>query len=262
MARARNIKPSFFKNETLVELPFEHRLLFVGLWTLADRDGKLEDRPKRIKMEVFPADDVNVEAGLSLLEESGFIERYEADGVKVIVINNFAKHQSPHHTEKASELPNKDGSFTVNPRKQNGGNPPDSLNPDSLNPDSPHSPPKGAPPPSDPKRTRKTSLPDGFDISEPVRAWAERNGYGQLQARLDHFIGYVKANGKTYANWDQALMNAIRDDWAKLGAPAIAKSGTGWWIPAGFPDQFQAENAGCTERSAHSWRDGKRLETA
>ena len=132
MARARNIKPSFFKNETLVELPFEHRLLFVGLWTLADRDGKLEDRPKRIKMEVFPADDVNVEAGLSLLEESGFIERYEAAGVKVIVINNFAKHQSPHHTEKASELPNKDGSFTVKSRKQNGGNPPDSLNPDSL----------------------------------------------------------------------------------------------------------------------------------
>ena len=55
MARARNIKPAFFKNETLVELPVETRLLFIGLWTLADREGRLEDRPKRIKMEIYPA---------------------------------------------------------------------------------------------------------------------------------------------------------------------------------------------------------------
>jgi len=39
MARSRNIKPGFFKNDHLVELPFEYRLLFAGLWTLADREG-------------------------------------------------------------------------------------------------------------------------------------------------------------------------------------------------------------------------------
>ncbi|CAB3712877.1 hypothetical protein CEY09_30415 [Achromobacter marplatensis] len=136
MARARNIKPGFFKNDTLVELPFEHRLLFVGLWTLADRDGKLEDRPKKIKMEIFPADNVDVEQGLSLLAENGFIERYEAEGVKVIMVCNFSRHQSPHHTEKASTLPSNNGEATVNERKQDGGNPPDSLIPDSLIPDS------------------------------------------------------------------------------------------------------------------------------
>ena len=32
MARARNIKPSFFLNEDIVELPCEARLLFIGLW--------------------------------------------------------------------------------------------------------------------------------------------------------------------------------------------------------------------------------------
>ena len=65
MARARNIKPSFFTNEDLVELSFETRLLFIGLWTLADRAGRLEDRPKRIKMAVFPADSVDVERSLA-----------------------------------------------------------------------------------------------------------------------------------------------------------------------------------------------------
>ena len=48
MARARNIKPGFFANDLLVDLPFEVRLLFIGLWTIADRAGRLCDRPKKI----------------------------------------------------------------------------------------------------------------------------------------------------------------------------------------------------------------------
>jgi hypothetical protein len=116
--RARNIKPGFWKNEDLVDLAFEHRLLFIGLWMLADREGRLEDRPKRIKMELFPCDNVNVEAGLQELCSLGLLERYEYQGVKVILITKFAEHQSPHHSEKRSELPGKAGYDTVsNPKK-------------------------------------------------------------------------------------------------------------------------------------------------
>lgn len=111
--RARNIKPGFWKNEDLVDLAFEHRLLFIGLWMLADREGRLEDRPKRIKMELFPCDNVNVEAGLQELCGLGLLERYEYQGVKVILITKFAEHQSPHHSEKRSELPGKAGYDTV-----------------------------------------------------------------------------------------------------------------------------------------------------
>jgi hypothetical protein len=49
MPRTRQIKPGFFKNDELAELPIEARLLFAGLWTIADREGRLEDRPKKIK---------------------------------------------------------------------------------------------------------------------------------------------------------------------------------------------------------------------
>jgi len=96
MLCARTIKPGFFKNEYLVELPFEYRLLFAGLWMLADSEGHLEDRPKRIKMELFPVDDVDVDRGLNELARYGFIERYECeeDDVQVISIPNFAKHQA------------------------------------------------------------------------------------------------------------------------------------------------------------------------
>jgi hypothetical protein len=105
MARARNIKPGFFKNEILADLPCETRLLFIGLWTLADREGRLEDRPKRIKAELFAFDDFEVEPMLDRLRTDGFVLRYEVDGKRYIEITNFVKHQDPHYKEKASEIP-------------------------------------------------------------------------------------------------------------------------------------------------------------
>ena len=105
MARARNIKPGFFHNADLVELPIETRMLFIGLWTIADRDGRLPDRPKQIKMEIYPADSLDIEAMLVDLVEGGFIQRYQVDGKRFIQVENFLKHQHPHRDEKPSTIP-------------------------------------------------------------------------------------------------------------------------------------------------------------
>ncbi|EMM6786199.1 hypothetical protein [Pseudomonas aeruginosa] len=106
MARARNIKPGIMANEELAELSHSHRLLFIYLWMLADREGRLEDRPKRIKAEAFPYDDgLDVESMLDDLVSAGFIQRYEQCGVRAVQVLNFAKHQTPHSREKASVIP-------------------------------------------------------------------------------------------------------------------------------------------------------------
>jgi hypothetical protein len=175
--RARNIKPALFKNEHIADLnPFD-RLLFIGLWCMADREGRLEDRPKRIKMELFPCDNYDVEAGLLRLQvaDGGLIRRYEVCGFQVISVTNFLKHQNPHGTEADSLLPNEDGIFTKYERNKNKhvssgpiflslkemqdngyitvtkqvctgmetvSKPPDSLIPDSLIPESPLNPPR------------------------------------------------------------------------------------------------------------------------
>ena len=109
MARARNIKPSFFANDDLAEIDPLGRILFIGLWTLADREGRLEDRPRRIKAEVLPYDDCDADQLLQDLHDHGFVLRYEVEGTKCIQIVNFTKHQDPHYKEKASELPAPEG---------------------------------------------------------------------------------------------------------------------------------------------------------
>ena len=105
MARSRNIKPGFFVNEYLVELPFETRLLFAGLWTLADREDRLEDRPKKIKMAIFPADDVDVNQSLQQLHDAGLIVRYVVENKGYIEVVKFGQHQNPHVKEAASVIP-------------------------------------------------------------------------------------------------------------------------------------------------------------
>ena len=103
--RSRNVKPGFFTNELLAEVSPLGRLLFIGLWCLADREGRLEDRPKRIKVEVLPFDDADVEELLEQLSQRGFIQRYEVDGTRLIQVTAFARHQSPHVREAPSVLP-------------------------------------------------------------------------------------------------------------------------------------------------------------
>lgn len=131
--RARNLKPGFFKNEALAEVPFEARILFAGLWAMADRAGRLEDRPKRIKAEIFPYDRVNVQKMLDVITSHGFITRYESGKNSYIQIVNFEKHQNPHPHEAKSNIPAcNDMSLTRRADVMN----PSSLNPSSLNPES------------------------------------------------------------------------------------------------------------------------------
>lgn len=103
--RARNLKPAFFKNELLAEVAPLGRILFAGLWCAADRAGRLEDRPRKLKAEILPYDDCNVDELLDELDRRGFILRYEVGGTRYIQVVNFARHQNPHKAERPSIIP-------------------------------------------------------------------------------------------------------------------------------------------------------------
>jgi uncharacterized protein YdaU (DUF1376 family) len=61
-----------------------------------------------------------------------------------------------------------------------------------------------------------TPLPADFAISDRVKAWAEEKGHDRLQERFEWFVSYVRASGKRYVDWDDAFMNSVRGNWAKL----------------------------------------------
>ena len=139
MARARNIKPGFFANDLLAEVPPMGRLLFAGLWTIADRLGRLEDRPKKIKAQVLPYDEANVDALLTSLSDRGFILRYTVAGEGFIQVVNWARHQQPHVKEGASTIPapdESDSSTVQAPCKEGASTIPAPIEPHIKTPDS------------------------------------------------------------------------------------------------------------------------------
>lgn len=220
MARARNIKPGLFKNEVLGVADPLYTLLFQGLWLLADREGRLEDRPLRIKAEVFPyRDGIDMGAMLGWLAKAGFIRRYQCGELALIQILNFTKHQNPHKNEPESIYtpPEEFGTET----EEFGST---HADPGFRTPDSGLSNPASAVSPSASKKKKATQLPADFGVSDRVTAWAAEHGFGQLDEHLDAFKRKATAKGYTYVSWDDAFMEAIREDWAKLRArPTFAQ---------------------------------------
>ena len=255
MPRSRNIKPSLFKNELLGEADPLLTILFTGLWCLADRDGKMEDRPKRIRAEIFPYRELTDFNGyLTQLEQLGFIVRYSVDGVAVIQVMNFTRHQSPHNTERASELPEmplktpvcdmpKDepldnGSVTVK----------ESLIPDSgfLIPDSKTKPPKS--PKGDSVNYDKfPDQPDPAILKDWLSARRKAKA-AHTQTAMDRIGGELhKAKAMGFAV-DDCLAEAATRTWRGFKAE--------WMKNAGHNTGYQSNTVQVSDPNDTSWADG------
>lgn len=213
MARARNLKPGLLKNEILGVADPLYTLLFEGLWILADREGRLEDRPLRIKAEVFPyREGINADAMLTWLADAGFILRYEANGSRYIQVVEFAKHQNPHKDEKKSEIPapNLHGARRVQEPSLHETYPADSLFSDSLSSDSLSKPSDGRKkraPSEDPEFDEAYALyprRPGSSKASALKAWRARRAAGveaaAMIAGVKRYTQYV-ALAKTEPNF-------------------------------------------------------------
>ena len=114
MARIRTIKPDFWTDEKIVEISAFARLLFIGLWNFADDDGRMAYSPKKIKMQIFPADTLDISELFGEIQGEGLIELYTIDSIEYLQINQFAKHQKIDK-RTASKLPNPRGVTPIPP---------------------------------------------------------------------------------------------------------------------------------------------------
>ena len=107
--RIRSVKPDLFMHEDLYDaerssgLPL--RIAYVGMFAIADREGRFKWRPRLIKHYVLPNDDLDFADVLDALASHGFVVKYVVEGEEYGVIPTFAKHQRPNTREAKSDLP-------------------------------------------------------------------------------------------------------------------------------------------------------------
>jgi len=108
MARIRSIKPEFWTSENIGKLSRDARLLFIGLWNLADDVGRVRGALPYLSGALFSYDDdatpAAVGAWLSELVGSGMVRAYTVDGSSYLDIPKWLKHQRIDHST-ASKIP-------------------------------------------------------------------------------------------------------------------------------------------------------------
>lgn len=222
MARIRTIKPEFFTSEDIVQLSPHARLLYIATWCEADKEGRLQWKPLTLKIRYFPVDDVDIRALCEELIDAGLVVPY-GDGLAYIP--KFGAHQHINPRESASQLPAPAGAARVTDASPTRGERDDDAHAPVTDAQGGREgkgrerkedasgrvgPRKRAP--------AKLTLPPDFGISDRVRTWAAEKGHDRLEQHLESFVAKARARGYTYADWDAAFMEAIRENWAKLPA--------------------------------------------
>jgi hypothetical protein len=110
--RIRTIKPSFFVSDDICALSPLARLLYIGLWCEADREGRLVWSPRVFKRRYLPDDVCDIH---KLCEELVGNELVVPYGEGFAHIPSFLKHQRVNLRETASHLPEPPGD--ARPRK-------------------------------------------------------------------------------------------------------------------------------------------------
>lgn len=228
MARIRTIKPEFFTSEDIVALSPLARLLYVALWCEADREGRMAWKPRTFKMRYLPADTCDIDALCAELVGSGLVTLY-GDGFAFIP--SFAKHQHVNPRETPSRLPDPDASITRGARvghasatdgardsdaqggKEGKGKEGESTRADArIAPaDAVAAPDLGAK-----IEARGTKLPEGWEPSEEIKAWARQERPDlDMDRTLAAFRDYWRAQPGTKgrkADWPATFRNWVRNE--------------------------------------------------
>lgn len=253
--RARNIKPGFFENEKLAELPPLTRILYIGLWCYADREGRFEWRPKRIKAVILPYDECDIDEMLMSLHVMTFLGMYDTPNGKVGFIPKFKEHQNPHPHEAKSKLPAKSELNQCHDMSLHVSDMSVECNADSLIPDSliknPPTPLQGDDA-TKPKKKRTPKDPDAY-TSEFEKAWT---AYPRKDGKRKAFEAWQKAikRDMPVADMPQHIESrSFEQDWRKDDGRFIPHMAT-WLNRDGWLDEGARIAPASTDDDDASWR--------
>jgi hypothetical protein len=97
MARYRTVKPEHWSDRRLPELSLGAHLFWIGTWNFSDDEGVFEGDPCLLKADIFPrrrdVTESTIEAWLVELITTGFILKFEYQGVTFYISRTFKVHQ-------------------------------------------------------------------------------------------------------------------------------------------------------------------------
>ena len=215
----RIIREGILTSERVDELQgWAQECFYRRLMSVVDDFGRFYGNPSLIRAACYPlkldkVSNADIDKWLADCAGAGLVSTYEINGKRYLQLQDFRQQVRAHE----SKFPAPDGcvqSACVAEAQQVKSNA--HLDVDVVVVEDVSEGGDGGDKARKRTKSKSSPLPEHFAISDRVMQWADEKGHSQLPERLEHFISYVKRNGKTYVDWDEALMGAIREDWAKL----------------------------------------------
>ena len=222
--KSRILKQEYFIDDRLAACgPLAH-ILYLGLLGLADRDGRLEDRPFPIKVQTLPYYECDVDTLLNQLFSARLINRYEIENKRYIEIIDFSKHQKIHPKEAWFNIPApKDIAIPCNYIKDStpSGNFIDTIGKgkgigiSKGNIQLPDTTPEVINSPKEVKKekTELEKLGSHFRATrEQIEKLILEDGEAVFKTRVQTINDYCAANGKSYKDYPAAYRNFRKGD--------------------------------------------------
>jgi hypothetical protein len=215
MARIRTIKPEFFTSDDVCAMSPLARLLFIGCWCEADREGRFEWRPRTLKRKYLPEDDCDADEVCGELISRGLIVLYDQG---LAYVTGFTKHQVINLREAQSKYPeppavtcNAHASPAIAPGKGKEGKGKEGKKQ-----------PNGCLPAEGGKTRRKSTLPDDWSPTAEQLDYARAQGCSDPSDTATRFKLHHIAKGTLGLNWHAAFQYWCRNEKNFQRAPRYA----------------------------------------
>jgi len=220
----RMLRDGILSSDRVNLLTAPEEVFYRRLMSVVDDYGRFIAHAKLIRAACFPlklesVSDSDIGKWLLATEKAGLVRVYPAsDGKRYLELLDFGQRiqSKSKYPEPSGDSPK----VTVN-----HGDPPESTAVVGVGVGVEGVVGREAdPPPRKRGKPNKTPLPENFGISDRVRKWAEQRGFDRLTEHLESFCSKARARAYTYADWDDAFMEAVREDWAKLRVAKVGGS--------------------------------------
>lgn len=226
MARKRMIDPNIWQSEDFSKLSTLAKLVFIGMFSNADDEGRGRANPVYLKSILFPYDDgmrvIDIEKSLSEISAYLSVTLYDHDGNKYYQLENWGKWQRVEKAQPSQFPAPKDNSATnrrlIDDQSSNvrGTVPPNRIEENRK------------------EEKEKESVKEKDAAASTLSAQKKYGEYGWVKLSDEQYIRLISENGESvvsaaiqyidesaqrtsnknhWRDWNLVIRKAIREDW-------------------------------------------------
>lgn len=200
MSRKRMIDPGIWTDDGFLSLPRDARLLFIGMISHADDDGRGCAESRALKAKVFPSDELSeadVAALCTSIAHNMRVQFYEVEGKRYYQLSRWNNHQFIKD-RKPSTLPG--------------------PTPDRERTDAGPTPDRERRPMNERKKEKKEYAKGVTFTDSEYENMCAKHGKGVVDAAAEILSAYKEAHGKEYKSDAGALREWALGEAVKRGA--------------------------------------------